>query len=140
MKKILLVLCLITSTLFITSCGSRITNENIFKSGIYESRNGGELTHYYTFYKGENSGTVDVKDGMTGLPFRFDIVEVKGNKATVVFHMGDESDNTEATITMKNENEYTIKYNDRTDELKFVNEDLNLLESYFNLHDEDQQQ
>ncbi|MBR0039727.1 MAG: hypothetical protein IJP71_06975 [Lachnospiraceae bacterium] len=139
MKKILLTILMLFSLISLFAC-AKITNENIFKSGIYESRTNGELTHYYTFYKNENSGTVDVKDGMTGVPFRFDILEVKGNKAELMFHMADEGDNTEATVIMKNDNEYTVKYKDgKTDELKFVDEDLNLLESYFNLHNEQQQ-
>lgn len=138
MKKALLALLILFSLNTLLAC-AKITNENIFKSGIYESRTNGEFTHYYTFYKGENSGTYDVKDGMTGVPFRFDVLEVKGNKAELMFHMADEGDNTEATVIMKNENEYTIKYKDgRTDELKFVDEDLTKLESYFNLHDEQQ--
>ena len=137
MKKLLLFLCVILSAFCTISCASKITNENIFKSGIYESRNDGELTYYYTFYKGENSGTIDVIDGRTGMPFRFDIIEVKGNTAKLMFHLADESDNTEVNVTMKNENEYTIKYPDRTDSLTFVDEDLNKLESYFALHDEE---
>lgn len=139
MKKIILTLCLIISVMLVAGCGSKITNPNIFKSGIYEGITNGELSYYYTFYPNENSGTIDVKDGMTGVPFRFDILEVKGNKAELMFHMADEGDNTEATVIMKNENEYTIKYKDgRTDELKFADEDLTKLESYFNLHDEQQ--
>lgn len=139
MKRTLLALCLIINSVLLTSCGTKITNPNIFKSGIYEGRTNAELSYYYTFYPGENSGTVDVKDGMTGVPFRFDILEVKGNKAELMFHMADEGDNTEAIVIMKNENEYTIKYKDgRTDELKFADEDLTKLESYFNLHDEQQ--
>lgn len=139
MKKILLSLSLTISMILMSSCGSKISNPNVFKSGIYEGRTNGELAYYYTFNPNENTGTVDVKDGITGLPFRFDILEVKGNKAELMFHMADEGDNTEATVIMKNENKYTIKYKDgRTDELKFVDEDLTKLESYFNLHDEQQ--
>ena len=75
MKKILVAILMLFSLISLFAC-AKITNENIFKSGIYESRTNGELTHYYTFYKNENSGTVDVKDGMTGVPFRFDILEL----------------------------------------------------------------
>lgn len=135
MKRTLLALCLIINSVLLTSCGTKITNPNIFKSGIYEGRTNAELSYYYTFYPGENSGTVDVKDGITGLPFRFDIIEVKGSKAKLIFHLGDESDNTEVTVTMKNENEYTINYPDRTDNLKFIDENLDNLGSYFKLHE-----
>lgn len=136
MKRIILAFAIIISAISLISCGPKINSEHIFKSGIYESKTNNELTHYYTFYKDENGGTVDEKTGTTGLPFRFDVLDVKGNKANVVFHMGDESDNTKATITMKNENEYTINYDDgRVHQLTFVNEDLKQLESYFNLHE-----
>ena len=137
MKKVLLILSIIISTILFTGCRSEITNPNIFKSGIYEGITNSELNYYYTFYPEENCGTVDVKDGITGLPFRFDIIEVKGNKANLMFHLADESDNTKVTVTMKNENEYTIKYPDRTDTLKFIDEDLNNLGSYFKLHEEE---
>ena len=130
MKKVLLLLLILFSLTSLFAC-AKISNENIFKSGIYESRTNGELTHYYTFYKNENSGTINNVDGMSGLPFRYDISEVNGNQAKIVFHFADESDNTEVTVTMKNENEYLIKYSNRTDELKFVNEDLDKLDTYF---------
>ena len=130
MKKVLLLLLILFSLTSLFAC-AKIANENIFKSGIYESRTNGELTHYYTFYKNENSGTINNVDGMSGLPFRYDISEVNGNQAKIVFHFADESDNTEVTVTMKNENEYLIKYSNRTDELKFVNEDLDKLDTYF---------
>lgn len=139
MKKLFIAFLILSSLTSLLCCGPKITNEHIFRVGIYEASTNGELTNYYTFYGDENSGTVDVKDGMTGVPFRFDILELKGNKAKLMFHMGDESDNTPANVTMKNEDEYTINYDDgRVHNLKFVNEDLTKLESYFNLHDEQQ--
>lgn len=120
MKKALSALFLIICMLLATSCGSKITNENIFKPGTYEARTNGELSSHYTFYSGDNGGTIDNIDGVSGLPFRYDIIEVNGNKAKLMFHFADESDNTEVTVTMKNENEYSLKYSDKTDELKFL--------------------
>lgn len=131
MKKLLLVLSIIISVALTSGCSTKITNPNVFKSGIYESKTDGVVSNYYSFYPAENSGTINNVDGMSGLPFRYDISEVNGNQAKIVFHFADESDNTEVTVTMKNENEYLIKYSNRTDELKFVNEDLDKLDSYF---------
>ena len=133
MKKILLSFSLIISLMLTTGCSSKITNSNVFKAGIYEAKTDGVISSYYSFYSDENGGTISTADGMSGLPFRYDINEINGNQAKVTLHIADESDNTDVVVTMKNENEFSIEYSNRTDELKFVNEDLDKLDSYFKL-------
>lgn len=51
-----------------------------------------------------------------------------------MFHMGGEDDNTEATVIIKNENEFSLSYNNSTDtlELSFLDSDLNKLDSLIN--------
>jgi hypothetical protein len=135
MKKILLAVCLLFGATFLFCCTPKATeSKTFFKPGLYEAKVNGNLTYYYSFYDTGNDGSFTDKEGISGLPFRFDVVEQTGNTAKLMFHMGGEDDNTEATVTTKNENEYTLLYKDNpgTIELTFLDSDLNKLNSLIN--------
>lgn len=136
MKKIILSILLLFTFSILFACSSKVdtkstnnqNSETVFKPGVYKASENGVLTYYYEFYENDNSGTFTDTEGISGLPFRFDVLEVNGNITKAMFHMADESDNTKATITKKNENEYTLELeyenSPATYELIFTNEKI----------------
>lgn len=135
MKKMLSTICLFISAMFLFCCAPKATeSQTFFKPGLYEAKVNGSLTYYYSFYDTGNDGSFIDKEGISGLPFKFDVVNKNGNTATLMFHMGGEGDNTEASVTIKNENEYTLLYKDNPDaiELTFIDSDLKKLDSLMN--------
>ena len=132
MKKLLLTICLLLGVVSLYCCTPKAAeSKTFFKPGLYEAKINGELTYYYSFYDTGNDGSFIDKEGISGLPFRFDVVDKNGNAATLMFHMGGEDDNTEATVIIKNENEFSLSYNNSTDtlELSFLDSDLSKLDS-----------
>lgn len=135
MKKILLAICLLFGAALLFCCTPKtVESKTFFKPGLYEAKVNGNLTYYYSFYDTGNDGSFIDKEGISGLPFRFDVKEQNGNTATLVFHLGGEDDNTEASVTIKNENEYTLLYKDNPDtiDLTFIDSNLDKLDSLIN--------
>lgn len=135
MKKILLTICLLLSLNFLFCCSPKAEEgKTFFKPGLYEAKVNGILIYYYSFYEDGNDGSFIDKDGLSGLPFSFDVIDKNGNAATLMFHMGGEDDNTEATAIIKNENEFSLSYKDSTDalDLNFIDSDITKLDSLIN--------
>ena len=118
MKKLLKIFVVVLSLFILSACSNK--NGFYFDEGVYEAYEDGKLRLLYVFYGDIEGGSSYFLDG-NGVPFRYEVKEENKTTSKLIFHIGDEFDNTNVKATKKGGGKYIIEVEDSgTYELKRV--------------------
>ena len=130
MKRLLKIFIVVLSLFVFSSCSNK--NGFYFDEGVYEAYENGKLSLYYVFYGDIEGGSIYFLDG-NGVPFRYELKDRNKTTSRLVFHIGDEFDNTNVKAVRQNRNKVTIEVeNSGTYELKRVDKKADNIDKVLN--------
>lgn len=132
MKRVLSILLFSLSMMLLTSCGNK--NRFYFDEGVYEAYEDGKLRLLYVFYGDIEGGSSFFLNG-NGVPFRYEVKEENKTTSKLIFHIGDEFDNTNVKATKKGGGKYIIEVEDSgTYELKRIDRKADNIDKILEKH------
>ena len=88
-----------------------------FEAGIWWSTGGDGEERYFCFYNGSDAGSIRDQESGMGLSFEYETTETENR---IIFHMGDNTDNTPVTVNFTDENTAILTWdNGTTETLKY---------------------